>query len=60
MYSKFIHLHAHSEYSLDIGFFNIADYVRYCHENNFESAVITERFNLYSSIKFHKECKNFQ
>lgn len=59
MFSKFIHLHSHSEYSLDIGFFNIADYVRCCHENKFESAVITERFNLYSSIKFYKECKNF-
>ncbi|HIH2763289.1 MAG TPA: DNA polymerase III subunit alpha [Candidatus Azoamicus sp.] len=59
MYSNFIHLHSHSEYSLDIGFFSIGDYVRYCHENKFISAVITERFNLYSSIKFYKECENF-
>lgn len=60
MYSNFIHLHAHSEYSLDIGFFGISDYIRCCHENKFESAVITERFNLYSAIKFYKECLNFK
>lgn len=59
MFSKFIHLHAHSEYSLDVGYFNIADYIRYCYKNKFCSAVITERFNLFSTIKFYDECINF-
>lgn len=60
MYSNFIHLHAHSEYSLDLGFFSLNDYIKCCHENKLESAVITERFNLYSAIKFYKECLNFR
>lgn len=59
MFSKFIHLHVHSEYSLDIGYFSIQDYIRYCHKNRFDSAVITERFNLFSAIKFYDECINF-
>lgn len=59
MFSKFIHLHVHSEYSVDTGYFNINDYIRYCYEHNVSSAVITEKFNLFSNIKFYKECKNF-
>lgn len=60
MSSNFIHLHAHSEYSLDIGFFTIEDYIKFCKENKLKTAVITERFNLFSSIKFYKECLNFE
>ncbi len=59
MFSKFIHLHVHSEYTLDTGFFNISDYVKFCYENNLNSAVITEKFNLFSAIKFYKECLHF-
>ncbi|HFL8819509.1 MAG TPA: DNA polymerase III subunit alpha [Candidatus Azoamicus sp. OHIO2] len=59
MFSKFIHLHVHSEYSLDTGFFSINDYVRFCYEHNVTSAVITEKFNLFSAIKFYNECLKF-
>ncbi len=59
MLSNFTQLHVHSEYSLDIGFFNIDDYIKFCYVNKVSSAVITERFNLFSSVKFYKKCLNF-
>lgn len=59
MFSKFIHLHVHSEYSLDTGFFNIGDYVKLCYERKISSAVITEKFNLFSTIKFYNDCLKF-
>ncbi len=60
MFSKFIHLHAHSEYSIDIGYCSIQDYIRYCYKQNAKSSCITERFNLFSSIKFYRECLKFK
>ncbi len=59
MFYKFIHLHVHSEYSLDVGFFNINDYVKFCYEKHMPAAAITEKFNLASSIKFYNECIKF-
>jgi len=56
---KFIHLHAHTEYSLDIGFITIDDYVKYCYDNGAFASVLTERFNLYSFIKFYNKCFEF-
>lgn len=59
MSSEFIHLHVHSEYSLDIGFFNVDDYVKFCYENKILTTALTERFNLCSVIKFYKKCKTY-
>jgi len=59
MSSNFIHLHAHSEYSLDNGFFSIDDYIKFCYENNVSAAAYTERFNLFSAIKFYRRCFDF-
>ncbi len=56
---EFVHLHAHSEYSLDCGFLNISDYVKFCYENDFIAAAITERFNLFSAVKFYNKCFDF-
>lgn len=60
MFSKFIHLHAHSEYSIDVGYCSIQDYILYCYKQHSKSACITERFNLFSSLKFYKECLKFK
>ena len=60
MFSKFIHLHAHSEYSIDVGYCSIQDYILYCYKQHSTSACITERFNLFSSLKFYKECLKFK
>jgi len=57
--SDFVQLHVHSEYSLDIGFFCVDDYVKFCYENNISMASITERFNLCSIVKFYKKCIEF-
>lgn len=57
--SNFIHLHAYSEYSLDVGFFKIEDYIKLCYINGYESAVLTERANLFSAVKFYKKCLDF-
>lgn len=59
MLSEFTHLHVHSEYSFESGFFNILDYVKFCYENNYKTAVITERFNLFSAIRFYNSCLDF-
>lgn len=59
MSSDFVHLHAHSEYSLDIGFFDANDYVKFCYENKHYVVALTERFNLFSVIKFYKKCFEF-
>lgn len=55
----FVHLHAHSEYSFDVGFFSIDDYVKYCYENKYYIVSLTERFNLFSVVKFYKKCHEF-
>ena len=59
MSSDFIHLHSHTEYSLDIGFISIDDYVKYCYYNKAFAAVLTERFNLFSFVKFYEKCFEF-
>lgn len=55
----FIHLHARSEYSFDSGFFNVDDYVKICYENEYKSAVLTEKLNLFSAVKFYNSCIDF-
>jgi len=59
MSSDFVHLHVHSEYSLDSGFFDVHDYVKFCYEKNHHIIALTERFNLFSAIKFYKKCIEF-
>ncbi len=59
MFSNFVHLHVHSEYSLDVGFFRIDDYVKFCYKNKIKVAALTERFNLYSVVNFYKCCLDF-
>lgn len=56
---NFIHLHVHSEYSFNSGFFNVGDYIRTCYEHNYYAAALTERFNLYSFLFFYNRCLDF-
>ncbi|CAB3976468.1 DNA polymerase III subunit alpha [Candidatus Azoamicus ciliaticola] len=57
--NRFVHLHVHSEYSFDSGFFNVGDYVRTCYAHNYSVAALTERFNLYSFLFFYNKCLDF-
>jgi len=57
--NSFIHLHVHSEYSFDSGFFNVGDYIKTCYEHGYYAAALTERFNLYSFLFFYNRCLDF-
>lgn len=57
--SNFVHLHVHSEYSFDSGFFNVGDYIKTCYEHNYHAAALTDRFNLYSFLRFYTTCLDF-
>jgi DNA polymerase III subunit alpha len=59
MNKHYINLHAYSEYSLGVGFFDLNDYIKLCYQRGFNASVITEKFNLFSSIKFYKNCIDF-
>lgn len=58
MGSNFIHLHAHSEYSLLDGIAKISDYVSKVKEYGMNSAALTDHGVMYGSFEFWQECKN--
>ena len=53
----FIHLHAHTEYSLLDGSNKIKEYVARAKELGMEAAAITDHGAMYGVIDFYKECK---
>ena len=55
--SNFIHLHAHSHYSLLDGLSKVEDMVRIAKENNMDSIALTDHGNMHGAIEFYKACK---
>lgn len=54
---KFIHLHAHTQYSLLDGSNKISDYIKRVKELGMKSAAITDHGVLYGAIEFYKCAK---
>lgn len=58
MNSNFVHLHAHSEYSLLDGVAKISAYVSKVKELGMNAAALTDHGVMYGSFEFWQECKN--
>ena len=57
MYSKFVHLHTHSHYSLLNALPKIDALVDSAKKNNMSALALTDNCNLYGAIEFYKACK---
>lgn len=55
---NFIHLHAHSEYSILDGVAKIPAYIGKVKEHGMNAAALTDHGNMYGSFEFWQECKN--
>ncbi len=55
--AKFIHLHAHSHYSLLQALPKIPDLVAAAKKDGATSLALTDNGNMYGAIEFYKECK---
>ena len=53
----FVHLHAHTEYSLLDGANRIPDMVQAAVEDNQPALAITDHGNLFGAVEFYKACK---
>ena len=53
----FVHLHAHSEYSLLDGASRIPEMVRWAKEKGMPALALTDHGVLYGAIEFYKEAK---
>jgi len=58
MSPNFVHLHAHSEYSLLDGVAKIPAYVSRVKEYGMNAAALTDHGVMYGSFEFWQECKN--
>lgn len=54
----FVHLHAHTQFSLLDGANKITEYVKRVKELGMQSAAITDHGAMYGVIKFYEECKS--
>lgn len=54
----FVHLHAHSHYSLLEALPKIPDLVKRAKKQGYEALALTDSGNLYGAIEFYKECKD--
>lgn len=54
MKNSFIHLHVHSEYSLEDGLIRIAELAKKTATHNMPAIALTEQGNLFSAIKFYR------
>ena len=57
MDNSFVHLHAHTEYSMLDGASRINEYISKVKENNQKAAAITDHGNLYGALEFYQLCK---
>ena len=57
MENSFIHLHAHSHYSLLDGLSKVEDMVKIAKDFKMKAIAITDHGNMYGAIEFYKECK---
>ena len=55
MNKSFVHLHAHTEYSMLDGAAKIKDYLKKVSELNQPAAAITDHGNLYGALEFYNE-----
>jgi len=51
---SFVHLHVHSEYSLEDGLIRINDLANKIAEDEMPAAALTEQGNLFSALKFYR------
>jgi DNA polymerase-3 subunit alpha len=54
-YTKFVHLHLHTEYSLLDGFVKIADLVERAREFQMPAVAITDHGNMFGAIEFYQK-----
>lgn len=55
---EFVHLHNHSDYSLQDGAARIKDLVQAAVENKMKAVALTDHGNLFGAVKFYKEAKS--
>ncbi|NPV11584.1 MAG: DNA polymerase III subunit alpha [Ignavibacteria bacterium] len=55
---EFVHLHNHSDYSLQDGAARIKDLVKAAVENKMKAVALTDHGNLFGAVKFYKEAKS--
>ena len=53
---KFVHLHAHTEFSMVDGLLRVDEYVDALVDNGMRSAAVTELHNVFSMVKFYRKC----
>lgn len=54
MKNNFIHLHIHSEYSLEDGLIRISELAKKAADDNMPAIALTEQCNLFSALKFYR------
>ncbi len=59
MTKSFVHLHAHTEYSMLDGAAKIVDYLKKVKELNQPAAAITDHGNLYGAMEFVQKAKDY-
>ena len=59
MTKSFVHLHAHTEYSMLDGAAKIVDYLKKVKELNQPAAAITDHGNLYGAMEFVQKANDF-
>lgn len=57
MSKNFVHLHVHTNYSVNDGLSKIKNLVQRAKELGMKSLAITEHGNMFSAVAFYKECK---
>ena len=58
MSKSFVHLHAHTEYSMLDGAAKINDYLKKVKELNQPAAAITDHGNLYGALEFVRQAES--
>ncbi|MEW6612743.1 MAG: DNA polymerase III subunit alpha [Pseudomonadota bacterium] len=53
----FVHLHVHSEYSLEDGIVRIPELVKRCREQRMPAVALTDHGNLFGFVKFYKAAR---
>ena len=56
--SEFVHLHCHSEFSVENSLIRVAGLVAQAKKIGMNSVALTDNGNLFAAVKFYKEAKN--